>query len=275
MQSENHKMAHVDRKLVADRMVTLAGGQNFREVGGYPTTDGKQLRRGRLWRSAKLDELTKADADIIAELGIRTIADLRRTNERSSSPTPEALLTQTRVLAWDVQVAQQEEIMAGLFETDRSNDEYVATMLELYRQIPEQHVTHLSDLYTAIADGETPVLIHCAAGKDRTGIAVGFLLDAIGIERVYTLSDYAETEHLLDWDRLAHSAVAGAGVAKRWLDRLAPDAMPLLQRSDPRYLASAFGEMETRYGSTVGFMRERLGLSDAVIARLRDQLLES
>lgn len=259
--------------VASDRILALKGGQNFREIGGYPTLDGRRLRRGLLWRSARLDELTADDVEVIRSLGIATIADLRRSSERRLSPTHEAIITNTRVLSWDGTGGHREP-PEKLFRQGAEPAEYVDAVLELYRIIAEDHVQHLHDLYKAIADGGTPTLIHCAAGKDRTGIAVGLLLDLIGIDRRYVMADYAKTQDLLDWDRLKHSAAAGTGVSGNWLERLDPVALEILSRADPRYLAATFADLEKRYGSTMNFAADRLGIGQTVVDRLREYLLE-
>lgn len=257
----------------ADRVIPLVGGQNFREIGGYPTVDGRRLRRGLLWRSAKLDELTPEDVDVIRSLGIATIADLRRRSEREQSPTHEAIAAPARLLSWDVPLSRDEEGYAMLYRA-AAPEEYFQAISDLYTLLPEEHSTHLRDLYGAVADGAMPILIHCAAGKDRTGIAVGLLLELLGVDRRNVMADYAKTEELLDWNRLTKFAAAGAGVSREWLDRLPPEVIKLLLRADPRYLAATFENMEARYGSARGFAIQRLGLTDAVIERMREQLLE-
>lgn len=256
-----------------DRIITLKGGQNFREIGGYPTADGQRLRRGQLWRSAKLDELTSEDVEVIRTLGIATIADLRRGSERRQSPTHEAIMTSTRVLAWDLPEGGGRP-PESMFHRGGSPDEYIDAVLQLYRLIAEDHVEHLRDLYQTIADGGSPVLIHCAAGKDRTGVAVGLLLEILGIDRRYIMADYAKTQDLLDWERLKHSAAAGTGVSASWLERLDPVALEILSRADRRYLSATFEDMEARYGSTMNFATQRLGLEPSTVARLRTLLLE-
>lgn len=257
-----------------DRVIPLTGGQNFREVGGYPTHDGRRLKRGLLWRSAKLDELTAEDVEIIRALNIRTIADLRRRTERELSPTHHGIAAQARVLTWNVSGDRDEQTSTKLFASDETSENYFEGLLDLYRLLPEEHTPHLSDLYRTVAEGGVPVLIHCAAGKDRTGVAVGLLLDLLGVQRPYILADYAKTEQLLDWTRLKKAAAVGAGVSRDWLDRLEPLALQLLMRSDERYLAATFEDIETRYGSISNFARERLQFSPDTIEKLRDHLLE-
>lgn len=258
----------------ADRIIALKGGQNFREIGGYPTLDGRRLKRGMLWRSAKLDELTSEDVEVISALRIKTIADLRRRPERELSPTHKAIATGTHVLAWDACFARDELQIGDLFRLGATAADYFEALLCLYRLLPEEHSLHLRELYQTVAAGDMPILIHCAAGKDRTGVAVGILLDLLGVERPYILADYAKTEQLLDWTRLKKSAAMGAGVSRNWLDRLDPLALQLLMRSDERYLAAVFEDIEQRYGSTRKFLVERLQLSADVIEQMREHLLE-
>lgn len=261
--------------VLADRIILLNGGQNFREVGGYPAGKGRKLSRGKLWRSAKLNELTSEDVAAVQSLGIATIADLRRPGEREVSPTPVHLIERVKSLSWDIAVPQDEALATKLFKEDADRDHYFDAMLHMYRHIAQDHAEQLGDLYRVMADGELPILIHCAAGKDRTGIAIGLLLDLIGVDRAYILADYARTEQLLDWERLTAAAALGAGIERHWLHRLSPLALEQVCRSDERYLAAAFEEIENAYGSTMEFARQCLGVTDDVLDRLRRHLLQA
>jgi protein-tyrosine phosphatase len=258
----------------ADRIIRLEGAQNFREVGGYPTKDGRRVRRGLLWRSARLDELTAGDIEVVQELRIAAIADLRRPKERTLNSTRQQILAGVRTLAWDTRNPRYDKAPHGLFSSGGDVNHYFQAMLQLYRTIAVEHALQLRELYEAVAGGALPVLIHCAAGKDRTGIAVGLLLEIIGVERGFVLADYAKTEQLLDWDRLTSAAALGAGVSASWLESLDPSARNLLFRSDERYLQAAFEDMEAQYGSVTTFVTERLQLEPAVIERLRERLIE-
>lgn len=267
-------MAVVDDTVAADRIISLEGGQNFREVGGYPTGDGGRLRRGLLWRSARLDDLTAADVDRVQALGIATIADLRRPSERALNPTSGRLLARVRLLAWDSHGLRDERLQQQLFKPNADNDHYFGAILDLYRMIAEEHAIHLRDLIQAVAEGALPVLVHCAAGKDRTGIAVALVLELVGVEREYVLADYAKTDQLLDWDRLTAAAALGTGAGQSWLEQLDPAALKLLFRSDRRYLEAAFDDLTTRYGSLTNFVIDRLGVHPETLERLRHRLVE-
>jgi protein-tyrosine phosphatase len=259
----------------ADRVVPLQGGQNFREVGGYPTMDGHRVRRGLLWRSARLDELTSADIEAFHRLGIAAVADLRSARERALNPTSEAISASVRTLAWDTARRRYDDTeLKGLFSPGADSNHYFQSILGLYRMIATDHAHQFRDIFEAVAGGALPMLIHCAAGKDRTGIAVGLLLELVGVERAFVLADYAMTEQLLDWDRLTAAAVLGTGLSLSWLERLDPGARSLLFRSDERYLRAVFEDMEAQHGSVTAFVIERLRVPPAVIDRLRKRLLE-
>ena len=252
----------------------VQGAQTFREVGGYRTRDGRFLRRGRLWRSARLDQLTADDCAVIAALGIRQIADLRGSEERRQWPTNPLLFEQANVLSWDLEGPTEEAAPSSRLQTF-SGDFSAArnTMLQVYPKIAEDQVPRLSGLYRAIANANTPILIHCAAGKDRTGVAIGLLLDLVGIERSAILADYEVSERHLDWSRL--DLAATLGVTQRASETDIPTALlDAIIRSDRAYLESVFTDIEQRFNSTESFVESRLGLSQAAIASIRRHLLE-
>jgi protein-tyrosine phosphatase len=258
----------------AKRILDLTGGQNFREVGGYPTRCGGRVRRGLIWRSARLDALSDEDIKIIRGLGINTIADLRRRGERNLQPTKPELLTGMRVLAWDDPKTITAKPQEALYQPGATAAQYYQAMLDLYRLIAETHAEHLRRIYQEITRDALPILIHCSAGKDRTGIAVALLLEALGVERSDVIADYVRTESLVDWGRLNAAAATGAGVGHAWMGFLDPTALELLLRADARYLEAALADIEDRHGSVIGFFRNQLGLDQSTLDALKARLLE-
>lgn len=260
--------------VAAEQIIALDGAQNFREVGGYPTRTGRRLKRRLLWRSARLDKLSDADLARIRGLGIAAIADLRRPGERASLPTHSDLAAHVTTLTWDTNGPLDESVRQRLTRSHARDHEYSEALLDLYRGLAEQHAQHLREIYQVITDRHTPILVHCAAGKDRTGIAIAILLELVGVQRAYVIADYAKTEQLLDWSSLGAAAAVGAGLSRSWIYQLAPAARALLFRSDPRYIHAALADMEQRSGSVERFAVRQLGITPRVISRLRDMLVE-
>lgn len=252
----------------------IIGAQNFREVAGYRTRDGRRVRAGHVFRSARLDQLSDEDCARIVELGIGVIADLRQPSERLRWPTHPRLLEQVRSLCWDAPDAASDRRHTLQDLAPVSDDERVQrALMQMYAQIPEIHAAHFGELFQTIADDQTPILIHCSAGKDRTGVAIALLLDLLGVERSAILDDYALSEQLLDWSRLDVTATLGidATASHRELPAVLLDRM---LRSDPRYLQATFDYLQERYGSTERFM-SMAGVSLSTVSQIRQRLLVS
>jgi protein-tyrosine phosphatase len=251
------------------------GVQNFREIAGYQTVNGQSIKRNKLWRSATLHDLSVEECSALAMMGIKTIADLRGPDERSEKPTPSGLSDHVNILAWTTggMSAVSDSFRQRLIQA-KDRDQIRTMVKSFYCKIAEDHSIQLGDIYRAIANGKTPILIHCAAGKDRTGVAVAILLDLLGVQRERTFEDYELSERLLDWNRMSFSAALGLHDNPETDIAVPADLLEPLMRSDRTYLEAAFQDIEKRYGSTEAFCRERLGLDDAIIEMLQAELLD-
>lgn len=258
--------------IAEDRVLDLVGGRNFREVGGYPTRDGRLMKRGLVWRSARLDGLTTEDISQAALQSICTVADLRLEEERTRNPTAAAFAATRVTLAWDTDY-QEITKPERLFEEGLDTKQYADAVREFYRGLAIQHRKQLTALFRHVAGGGMPILIHCTAGKDRTGLAVALLLELIGVERTYVIADYCKTSALLDWNWLTTGAAA-AGMQLDWLESLPPQALEALMRADQSYIVAALEELEILYGSIEMFALKALQLSTRDIELLKMNLLE-
>ena len=257
------------------RVLALEGGHNFREVGGYPTTAGGKLRRGMIWRSAGLDRLSGPDCEQIRALGIRTIADLRTEHERGLFPTASAVSDGVRTLAWSRGGAEASPpIQNRPAWRDLDHAALRAEIARLYTHIAEAHAPQFAEVYRAIAEGAAPILIHCTAGKDRTGLAIAILLELIGVKREWVIWDYAQTNAHLKKHMVNLESAIGVGGMADWLASLGPEGRDLLMAADEAYLLAALAEIEARFGSVGGFARQTLALPDATIEALEGRLLE-
>jgi len=252
----------------------LSGVMNFRQMGGLEGRDARRIRPGLFWRSAGLDQPHAEDINQINSLGLKTIVDLRGERERVAFPTHPPL-TQLCDTIWSPSEAETSQTEAFVL-LSKSKDEgmLIDAVASLYTQIADQYAVHVRMVFAAIASNRVPILVHCAAGKDRTGVVVAIVLETLGVDRSDIMSNYLETNDHLDWDRLSVAAAAGTGVRENSLDLMTAPALALLKRAHPRFLEAAFSHIDTRYGSVDIYLRQKVGVSSTTIERVRENLLE-
>jgi protein-tyrosine phosphatase len=179
--------------VAAERLVTLEGTLNFRDLGGYPTTGRGQTRWGRVFRSDALHALTVEDVATLGRLGLRVVYDLRHDVERTKQPSvlPDAVRSVVLAIGGSATENREitERILAG--ELDGIDDEFMAGV---YRQMAEHDATTFGRLLTGMTDPDgLPALFHCTAGKDRTGMTAALLLSVLGVDEATVLDDYELT----------------------------------------------------------------------------------
>jgi len=167
------------------RHLPLPGTLNFRDVGGYPVAGGGTVAWRTLLRSDGLNRLDRAGTDMLAELGLRTVLDLRTSYETQIAPTPDLASHGTIT----VNISLIGEDFTGL----------PADLGEVYDHIIDARGAAIGAAMRSLAQpGALPGLVHCAAGKDRTGIVIALVLVAIGVPDEFIASDYALSGRYLD-----------------------------------------------------------------------------
>ncbi len=233
-----------------DRLVTLEGTLNFRDLGGYTGLDGRTVRWGLVYRSDALHELTPADLETIRALRLRAVYDLRRSIERDRQPTaiPEdhGHRAVHLVVGDDPDATNQPEtldlILAG--ELKEADDRF---MTELYISMLEAGATTFGQLLTHLTEGDgLPALFHCAAGKDRTGVAAALLLSILGVSEQDILDDYELSTHYRSNRRIEtlRPKLEEAGVDVEKVRPFLSARRPVLEGA-LRYLDDAHGGIES------------------------------
>ena len=249
--------------------LALSGALNFRDIGGTHTADGHTVRTGIIFRSAHLGEITPEDCASLDSLGIRFIFDLRTDFERRHAPTrwsgraPEIIET---CLGFDPTV-DPNEFLKGLMGADLTPAHARSAMCAVYERIVTVGAASIGSVLRAIAVGQVPAVVHCSAGKDRTGIVVALLLTLLGVPEEAICADYLLTNQALG------PSPEKDGIIPTPSRALPAEILRVLLAADQTYLATAFEVIRTRYGSMETYVKDGLGLSAEDVAGLRARLL--
>jgi protein-tyrosine phosphatase len=174
----------------------LTGAPNFRDLGGLPAGKARRVRPGILFRSESLDRLTDGDIAALSDAGIRLVCDLRAPEERQRYPNR---VLQPAAAIFDAHPANDDPVAGSEWFVALEDEDLIAKfgtayVHNIYSSLPAGSASTVRELIDRMLDGEVPAIVHCAAGKDRTGWVVAVLLLAIGVpletvERDYMLTD--------------------------------------------------------------------------------------
>ena len=257
-----------------DRVLVLEGVHNFRDCGGYAVSGGGRLQRGVLWRSGQHHGATDPDLREIAGLGLGSVFDLRTSKERETHPCRRPQDFAAQVFHCEDPVrTHAPHIAAAEMARWRTAGAMRESLVRNYGGIcfrPELQ-TMMRRYLSHLAEGQGPSLIHCMAGKDRTGIAVAMLHLSVGVHKDDVLEDYLLTNTAGDSEaRIA----AGANAMLALTGLLAEDVVRVLMGVEAEYLETAFAAVDERHGSIDAYLDEALGMSAAAREKLRAVLVE-
>ena len=240
------------------RRILREGTFNARDAGCYPVGPQGERRMvaGRFFRSDALSHLTPADVAEAGGLGIRLVVDLRDSHERDNAP--------------DVQLPGAENISVKLYEDTLLSypADNFPSLPEFYGKILTTHRHKLIEAIDAVAQVlPAPVIVHCTAGKDRTGLVIAMIQDISGVAHHRILEDYAASQQLLNGDfaRRLEQLFLDAELDVRQMGE--PIAVPVSE------LDATLHDLRTRYGSIAGYL-EAGGLSRDSVERLREHLVQ-
>ncbi len=258
---------------MVDPEIKLEGVPNFRDLGGYRTADGRKIRHRRIFRSGGLNKLTNDDFITLSKLGLRLVCDLRSEHERRNEPTvwPEGLAPDTLHLNVNADLrAGNDEIIKELLR-DPSGRGAVAVMMNVYRQVPDMLKKYLGTLFSSLSAGnQVPLIFHCTAGKDRTGILSAITLLALGVPRDTVYEDYLKTRKYIKPLEIK--------ISKFLRPMFAPDDPPqevVMAFVDVResYLDEAMAVLGEKHGRIDDYLRSA-GITGEQIDLLRNSMLE-
>ncbi len=244
---------------VPARHLNLQGASNFRDLGGYATRDGGTVRWRQIFRSNHLGHLTPADIEIVRALGVRSAFDFRGLDERAGTVcglreiTVHSLPIEPTVVA-----ALRARLAAGSLSASDAQD----IMRDSYRSYVRHNTHSFRALFAHLLGDHAPLVIHCTAGKDRTGFACALVLHALGVPDEVIAEDYLLTNRFYRRDPASASD-------------LPDDVRQAIGSVEASFLAAGFEAVSADYGDLEIYFREGLGVGQRERAELKARYLQS
>ena len=261
---------HGTEVLAAERKLGMQGTPNFRDFGGYRTIDGRLVKWGFLFRSGQLSNLSDQDVALLATLELDLVCDFRRIEEQEADPSRLPASNPPRIASLPISPgsnAQFFEQVGGQFGDRQAMFDF---MVEINRDFAEAQSETYARMFREILDVEDArFLVHCAAGKDRTGFAAAIILLALGVSQEVVMQDYMLTKRFFsphrEIDRLRQ---------KYQMEQMETESiLPMLEVHED-YLSRALMAISQNYPSTEVYLEEALGMGSAEVAQLRARYLD-
>ncbi len=253
----------------AERKVPMEGAINFRDLGGYKTTDGHHVKWGKIFRSNKLNTITNKDQALLKQIGIKLVCDFRVPGEGAKEPdilpadgSIEHLPLPITHGEFDT-IAATEKIQKG--DTDWLTD---AFMIEGYKKNIDDFAATWGEVFHRLAEPENhPLVFHCNAGKDRAGTCAALILLALGVPEKTIIYDYTLSNvFLARWVEAIHDIIREAGIDPQILSPF------LVVKAE--YIVALLNHIRETYGSASHYLKTRANVSNITLDRLRNELLE-
>src|SRR5579871_4027844 len=239
------------------RHLKLQGASNFRDVGGYRTTDGRSVRWRQIFRSNHLGHLTDADIEVVRGLGVKSAFDFRGVEERAAAACKvEEILVHSLPIEPTVVAALRARLQARAL----SSADALEIMRESYRGYVRLNTHSFRELFAHLLEDKAPLVIHCTAGKDRTGFACALVLHALGVPDELISDDYLLTNRFYQRDPSASPD-------------LPDDVRRAIGSVEASFLAAGFEAVRADYGSLESYFGDGLGLGTPERSELKARYL--
>lgn len=257
------KTEGVTSGIIANRVIDMDNVQNFRDLGGYFTSDKKQIKWGKIYRSAQLGSANLFDQERIKRLKIKTIIDFRTKQDVGMHPI---LISDVQIIRIPIVPGDMKKIEQKINNNDISRSDAIVFMQNAYREMIESSADKYAEMFNILIDQNNyPLLISSSLGKDRVGMASYFLLRVLDIPVFVAEEDYLLSNRYLD----PQKSIEYAGS----LSESIQEAVTALLSADLSYLNYATDYIVREYGSMDNYMEKKLRVTSGKKAILKKILL--
>ncbi len=262
---------NLDTLWISNRRVELKGVMNTRDLGGIRTSDDRQVRWGLLYRSGHLHKLKSRGANDLNNLGIRTVVDLRTDGEVEEKPDrlPEASgIDYRHIPISGITSEDLERTEHDIREQTPAEFDGAGKMTLVMSKFAIEGAGDFAQIFGLLLDERNyPLLYHCSAGKDRTGLLTALILSSVGVPRDVIFDEYLLSNYFR-YDRIERNARVGA-----WFVGIDPASSRPIMNVEAAYLQSSFDAIDREYGSVDSYLEEGLGLTPSDRETLKTLLL--
>lgn len=253
------------------RSIGLEGAVNLRDFGGYTAASGRSVRRGRLYRSGTLAHLSETGMQGFAELDVGLICDFRRPEEQDQEPTPFPGDAPRR-LEIPIDPGSAVTMRERLQQADLDLRGRIDFMVAINRELARDHAADYARMFEGLlALEQGAFLVHCSAGKDRTGFACALILHALGVDEQTVLEDYLMTNEFMDYEGYVLPRMAARYEGQPLPER---ESIMALAGVRPEYLEGAYEAIRAEFESVEHYIERAVGVDSAAREVLRARLLD-
>lgn len=245
-----------------EKSLNIKKVHNFRAVANIKNTEGRTLKEGMFYRSAHLHQLKKKSFDEFDKLGIAEIIDLRNSKEIFEKPDqlPNGI-TYKKYSAFEDEGDQLSQARKLVLKGKVNASDADKRMIDFYREYVTENPETIKTIITEILESEKPILYHCTAGKDRTGIVTALILTVLKFDKETIYNEYLLSNNFRK--PLVEKRLRLANNLHFLYPKMDLQVLEKLSWVEKRYLDAAFGEIDKKYGSTDAYIQQVLGISEA------------
>lgn len=243
---------------------------NFRDIGGFKSSDGRVVKEGLFFRSANLVNLSKNDLQMLKDLNIKTIFDFRDESEILSSPSDIVEnINYIRIPAMPqlksniAQLGSIKEMMENMFDKNNAFE----LLKEAYYNLPVNNPAYKELVKLMQNDSNLPILMHCTAGKDRTGVGSAIILMILGVNRSSIVEDYLKS------NQSAKDSINEILSVQPELKNVPKDKLKYIFGVNETYINEVFKRIDTDFDSTEDYLLKEFNLTKDDIKNLQSKYL--